>query len=182
MAVQTPHCGLKCSHYITGFQSVVLSKNIQNIFISCGGSSVVSEKDNINTPGQLFHSNHNMETCCIIFLMCFLSISKPRKHFIIQPFGVSVGLHGSSTDRWGTSIHQEQEDERGNAEKQENWWHNEGKEGCKNLTGRTKHRDRVGGCRKDYSFIIAQVLLISTVCKIGRWNLFSLYLDAQSHT
>lgn len=97
------------------------------------------------------------------FWCVFSPFQSPVKHFIIQPFGVSVGLHGPSTNRWGTSIHQEAEEGRGNAEKQENWWNNEGKEECKSLTGRRQHRDRVGGCSKDDGFIITQALLISNV-------------------
>lgn len=42
-----------------------------------------------------------------VFLSLFQS---PIKHFIMQPFGVSVGLYGLSSDRWGASIHQEGEE------------------------------------------------------------------------
>lgn len=49
------------------------------MLISSGKSSIVSDIDNINYQGQLFHTNNNLEACCIIFLMCFLSISKPSQ-------------------------------------------------------------------------------------------------------
>lgn len=49
------------------------------MLISSGKSSIVSDTDNINYQGQLFHTNNNLEACCIIFLMCFLSISKPSQ-------------------------------------------------------------------------------------------------------
>lgn len=66
------------------------------------------------------------------------------------------------------SQEREREEEKGNAEKQENWWNNEGKEGCRSLAGGRKHGDRVGGCREDDGFIITQALLISTVRTTGR--------------
>lgn len=118
----------------------------------------------------------------------FSLFQSPAKHFIMQPFGVSVGLHGPSTDRWGTSMHQEGEEERGNAEKKTTRKLMKQPRGRKNvrvresLTGGRKHRDGVGGCREDDGFIITQALLISTVCTIGRRNLHSLFLDAHAHT
>lgn len=54
-------------------------KKKKNMLISSGKSSIVSDTDNINYQGQLFHTNNNLEACCIIFLMCFLSISKPSQ-------------------------------------------------------------------------------------------------------
>lgn len=87
----------------------------------------------------------------------------------MQPFGVSVGLHGPSTDRWGTFIHQEGVEEKGNAENKKIDETTKGRKSVKeSLRGRRKHRDSVGGCRKDDGFIITQALLISTVCTIGR--------------
>lgn len=79
------------------------------------------------------------------FWSVFSPFQSPVQHFIIQPFGVSVGLHGPSTDRWDTSIHQEWEEERGNAEKQENWWNNEEQEECKREPDRKKKTQRQSG-------------------------------------
>lgn len=86
-----------------------------------------------------------MEACCIIFLMCFLSISKPSKTFHNaaiwgqcwppRPQHRQMGyIHtsgGSGRER--------------KCRKQENWWNNEGKEECKRKPERTKKAQRQCG-------------------------------------
>lgn len=111
---------------------------------------------------------------CVFFLS-----QSPVKHYRVQPFGVSVGLHGRRADRWGASIDQEGEEMQTRKKKQQNWSNSERKEGHESLTEGEKHR--VGKSRKD-TVDYRTDLPICAVGTVGSSHAFSHCLDAQSHT
>lgn len=149
------------------------------MLISSGKSSIVSDTDNINYQGQLFHTNNNLEACCIIFLMCFLSISKPSQALQSTAIWGQCWPPRSQSRQMGC-IHRS--GGRGNADKkkkQQNWSNSERKEGHESLTEGEKHR--VGKSRKD-TVDYRTDLPICAVGTVGSSHSFSHCLDAQSHT
>lgn len=114
------------------------------------------------------------------FWCVFSPFQSTVRHFIIQPFGVSVGLHGPSIDRWGTSIHQGREEERGNAEKQEKLM-KQRREGRAWERDRKKTQRQSGRTEERWWFYDYR----SPLCCMYNWKMksvLSLCLDAQSHT
>lgn len=111
---------------------------------------------------------------------CVFSLSQsPVKHYRVQPFGVSVGLHGCRADRWGASIDQEGEEMQ--TRKKTTKLIKQRKEGRTREPDRRRKTHRVGGSRKDTDDYRID-LPICTVGTVSSSHAFSHCLDAQSHT